>query len=108
MIDLITDNLEAIRDLCRRYEIQKLDLFGSAATGDFNPETSDLAFIVDPGKYTDGTDFRYLDFISDLEELLGFRVQMISARSITNPYFRLSVDEQRMSLHEQTNRQAAA
>jgi predicted nucleotidyltransferase len=49
MISLITDNLDAIRALCRQYGIRRLDLFGSAATGAFDPDTSDLDFVVDLG-----------------------------------------------------------
>jgi predicted nucleotidyltransferase len=36
-----------IVDLCRRYRVRKLELFGSAANGRFDPETSDLDFLVD-------------------------------------------------------------
>jgi len=32
--------------LCQRHEVRRLDLFGSAARGDFQPEQSDLDFIV--------------------------------------------------------------
>lgn len=105
---LITANLEAIRDLCRKHGIRKLDLFGSAATGTFDPSRSDLDFIVDLGEYTPGTADRLFSLIEDLETLLGYRVQMITVRSITNPYFQQSVDEQRVNLYEPTDRQAAA
>ncbi len=108
MIAVISDNLEAIRDLCRKHGIRKLDLFGSAATGAFNPETSDLDFIVDLGEYTPGTADRLFDLIEDLEALLGFRIQMVTTRSITNPCFQQSIDEQRERLYEQTDRQAVA
>jgi predicted nucleotidyltransferase len=36
MIAVVTDNLEAIRALCRKYEVRSLDLFGSAVTGAFD------------------------------------------------------------------------
>jgi len=108
MITLIADNLEAIRDLCRTHGIRKLDLFGSAATGAFNPETSDLDFIVDLGEYTPGTDFRYIDLITDLESILGHSVQMITELSIRNDYFREAVDRQRENLYDARTRKQAA
>jgi len=108
MIPLITDNLDAIRALCRQYGIRKLDLFGSAATGAFDPATSDIDFVVDAGE--DGPDIaeRFFDFIDGLEALLGYRVQMITERSITNYYFRKAVNEQRVPLFATEDRQAAA
>lgn len=108
MISLIADNLEPIRDLCRQHGIQRLNLFGSATTGAFDPETSDLDFIVDLGEYTSGTDFRYIDLIGDLESILGHSVHMITESSIRNDYFREAVDRQRVNLYEAGNRQQAA
>ena len=51
MISLISDNKQAIANLCREFQIKKLDVFGSASTGAFDSDTSDLAFIVDLGEY---------------------------------------------------------
>ena len=36
-----------LADLCRRFGVRRLDLFGSAARGDFDPERSDLDFLVE-------------------------------------------------------------
>ena len=46
MISLVADRSDEIAALCRRHQVQRLDLFGSAATGDFDPESSDLDFLV--------------------------------------------------------------
>jgi predicted nucleotidyltransferase len=108
MIDLIRDNHQQIVELCRRYSIRRLDLFGSAATGAFDPASSDIDFLVDLGEYTPGTAVRYLDLIADLEDLLGFSVQMVTQPSITNPYFRQAVDTQRVTLYEAPDSEAAA
>ena len=108
MISLISENIAAIQALCRHYGIRKLDLFGSAATGSFDPETSDIDFVVDLGEYTPGTADRYLDLITDLENLLGYPVQMVTEPSIKNPYFRQSIDEQRVGVYAENNSKAAA
>lgn len=100
MIALLTDNKDSIEALCREYRIKKLDVFGSAATGAFNPETSDIDFVVDLGYYDNDVAKRYLDLIAALEDLLGYPVQMITEPSIRNPYFREAVDEQRTLVYE--------
>lgn len=46
VIALIDQHLDEISDLCSRYQVARLDLFGSAATDDFDPVSSDLDFIV--------------------------------------------------------------
>lgn len=43
---LVAEHADEIAELCRRYQVRKLDLFGSAATDQFDPETSDVDFLV--------------------------------------------------------------
>jgi uncharacterized protein with HEPN domain len=45
--DIVERNLTAIAELCRRFGVRRLDLFGSAATGRFDPGSSDLDFLVE-------------------------------------------------------------
>jgi len=108
MIALIADNLEAIRDVCRRYGIRKLDLFGLAATGAFNPATSDIDFVVDLGAYEPGVSRRFNRFATALEDLFGHKVDLIADEEIENPFFRESVRQQRVNVYGAGNRQVAA
>jgi predicted nucleotidyltransferase len=108
MIPLIEQHREALNALCRRYRVARLDVFGSAAKGTFNPETSDLDFIVsfeDPGER--GYAMRYLDFAVLLEALFGRRVDLLIDQPITNPYFRESVEASRTSVYESRSQEAA-
>ena len=48
MNPLIHQHQSAIAELCRRYDVQRLEVFGSAARGtDFIPEISDADFLVE-------------------------------------------------------------
>ena len=48
MIDLIEDNYESLRRLCKQYRVKRLEVFGSALSGDgFDAEKSDLDFLVE-------------------------------------------------------------
>ena len=42
--EIVETNLPALQALCRRFGVRRLDLFGSAATGRFDPALSDLDF----------------------------------------------------------------
>lgn len=109
MIDLIADHRAEIEALCRQYGVLRLDLFGSAATGAFNEATSDLDFIATfadtrkPG-YAD----RFLDFADALETLFGRRVDLVTDRSIQNPYFQEEVDATRRPIYRVRDASAAA
>ena len=108
MIPLISDNRTAIVALCEQFSIRKLDLFGSAATGAFNPETSDIDFVVDLGEYEPGVAKRYFRFAETLEALLGRNVDLITEDSIKNPYFRYSVNQSRETIYEAGDSKAVA
>ena len=41
MNQIITDNLQEIQAICEQFGVARLELFGSAARDDFDPETSD-------------------------------------------------------------------
>ena len=45
MVDEISQHKADLWLLCQRYGVSRLDLFGSAATGAFNPATSDYDFV---------------------------------------------------------------
>ncbi len=108
-LNLIDAKREEIAELCRRYGVERLYLFGSAATGRFRPASSDLDFIVEMtdrqahAAYAD----RYLAFAEELERLFGRPVDLITEQSIRNPYFRHEVESTRELVYG-TPRQEAA
>ena len=108
MIALLAENRNAIAALCRKYGIRKLDVFGSAATGAFDPDSSDIDFIVDLGQYERGVSRRYFRFAEALKELFGRPVDLITEDQIRNPYFQQSVEGQRKNVYHAGAREAAA
>jgi uncharacterized protein len=100
MLHLIEPYRPAIAELCRKYRVSRLDLFGSATRPDFDPDKSDLDFLVrfDDLNFSDASR-RYFGLIEDLERLLGRKVDLVSDRAIRNPYFRQEVDRTRVTLY---------
>ena len=91
MVELITQKREGIAEHCRRLDVRRLEVFGSAARGTFDPETSDLDFLYE----FEGEEnylHRFLDLAESLESLLGKKVDLLNYRSIRNPYFRASIE----------------
>lgn len=108
MNQIITDNLPAIQAICQQFGVARLELFGSAAREDFDPETSDVDVIVDFLDYGLGVSDRYFGLVDALEELLGRPVQAGFARTLKNPYIIAAIKDDRVTLYEADNRSAAA
>jgi predicted nucleotidyltransferase len=76
-----------VAQLCAQYGVARLWVFGSAASGDFNPETSDYDFLFDWLPTVERPGRAYLDFRRNLMGLLGREVDLVEDKSIKNPYF---------------------
>lgn len=98
MIRLVSDNQDAIAELCYDYGVESLDIFGSAATGTFDEHSSDIDFIVRFADMSPGIANRYLDFAEALERLLGRPVDVMFDQPVTNPYLRRSVEASRKNV----------
>ena len=93
----------AVAELCRRFGVRRLDIFGSAVREDFDPARSDVDLLVTfddtwKNQYAD----TYFGFLSALEDLLGRKVDLLTDRSIKNPYLRQAIDAERQLLFEAT------
>ncbi|GAB3685386.1 nucleotidyltransferase family protein [Salinisphaera aquimarina] len=94
MTGIVDEHAEELAALAR------LELFGSAATGEFDPETSDLDFLVEfqnPGP--DGKFNDYFGLLDELTALFGRHIDLVSVRAIKNPYFMKSVNETRRPVY---------
>ncbi len=108
MIALVDNKRDEIAALCRRCGIRRLEISGSGAASRFDPETSDLDFVVDLGEYDETVGDRYFDFADALEALLGRPVDLLTERSIRNPYLKAAIHRQRKTVYEAGNRETVA
>jgi len=88
----IEQKREQLAELCRRFGVQRLAVFGSALREDFDPEHSDLDFVIEfgplpAGGYADS----YFGLLEALECLFGRPIDLVVESAIRNPYFRESV-----------------
>jgi len=101
MISIVEDNREALKDLCMKHRVRRLELFGSALTGkDFDTEKSDLDFLVEflplkSGEYADA----YFGLLEAIEDLFNRHVDLVMTRAIKNPYFLEAINKNRRVLY---------
>lgn len=108
MVPAVESRREAIAELCRRFGVRRLDLFGSAARGAFREDTSDLDFVAEfTDTTTPGYADRYLGMAEALEALFGRRVDLVTERSIRNPYFRQTVEASRQRVYDDRDQEVA-
>jgi predicted nucleotidyltransferase len=108
VIDLIEDNREAIATLCREFGVRKLAVFGSAANGSFDSDSSDIDFVVDLGGYERGVARRYLGLIVALEAHFGRPVDVVTLHSGTSNWFRNEVQRTAITIYERSHQAVVA
>lgn len=90
MISAALLDVEAIRRACEQYGVARLRIFGSALTDHFEPETSDVDFLVDFLPEREDMFDDYFDLKFELERILGRDVDLVDAGSMRNPFFKKS------------------
>jgi predicted nucleotidyltransferase len=85
--------------LCRRHYVKRLDVFGSAATGEMK-EFSDIDLLVEFDERVNPRRFdNYFEFLRSLEKLFGRRVDLVEAGASRNPYFIRQVDATKVPIY---------
>lgn len=100
MISEIEQHRGEIEVLCREYGVERLALFGSAATGGFRAKSSDLDFLVEfRTPLAAGYANRYFGLLEGLQNLFERPVDLVVESAIRNPYFREAVDRDKAPLY---------
>lgn len=100
MIDELTRHHAELVRLCQRFGVIRLDVFGSAAHGEFDPERSDVDFLVELDPPTGMSRFdAYFGLKEALEALLGRPVDLVGSSALANPYFAEAVERTREPLY---------
>ena len=98
---LIEINIERIIELCRRFHVKSLWVFGSILTPRFSKNSDiDLCVDFDTEKiplldYADN----FFDFQYALEDLFKRRVDITEDSAVSNPYFRRELDSTRKLIY---------
>ena len=100
MIPTVEERTDGLKRLCIRFGVQRLDLFGSASTDEYDSGVSDLDFLVEfrsevlPA-YADA----YFGLLESLAQLFGKPVDLVVGSTIKNPHFLQSVENTRAPIY---------
>ncbi|HKV45381.1 MAG TPA: nucleotidyltransferase domain-containing protein [bacterium] len=89
-----------IAEVCQRYQVRRLELFGSAAREGVLLDGSDVDLLVSFEDREPGPRFgTYFRLRQELEALLGRPVDLVMPEAITNPYIQADIARDRTVLY---------
>ena len=84
---------------CRKFDVKRLDLFGSLARGEAE-SSSDVDLLVEFRDSDQKPSKRFFGLLHYLEDVLKCEVDMLTIAGLRNPYFRRSVLRERVNIYE--------
>lgn len=100
MTRIIEQNKLSLAKLCKKYHVTVLEVFGSAATDDFNELDSDIDFLVEFDSTVKANRFdTFFALLEELKELFGRLVDLVEPGGLRNPYFIESIKQTRRRIY---------
>jgi Predicted nucleotidyltransferases len=96
---IVLDKIDELKRLCNIYGVKSMYVFGSVCTDKFN-DNSDIDILISfdnlsIDQYTDN----YFDLHYKLQDLFGRKVDLLTERSLSNPYFIKSVEQTKQLIY---------
>ncbi len=89
---------DMLADVCRRWRMNELAVFGSVARGTSRPDSDvDLLVSFQPGAPWSSLDL--LDLREELVGLFGRRVDLVEESALRNPYRKASILKDKTPIH---------
>ena len=101
MVTLIRNHQKELENLCRRYNVRHLEIFGSAANGKgFDIKTSDIDFLVEFLPMNIGEHSKaYFGLLEALQDMFARPIDLVEMKAVNNPYLMESINENRSSIY---------
>ncbi|MBF0379950.1 MAG: nucleotidyltransferase domain-containing protein [Magnetococcales bacterium] len=100
MQPFIAEKMDKIADLCIHHKVKNLDLFGSSTSDSFNPNRSDLDFLVEfhklpPSQHADA----FFGLSEDLANIFAMQIDLVEKQTINNPYLQKAIEQSRVNIY---------
>ena len=100
MLQVIIENREIINQLCCKYKVRELYVFGSALNDNFDQSNSDIDFLVDFGSMDGLTKAHiYFDMLEDFTKLFDTRVDLVMVGAVKNRYIADDIEATKQILY---------
>ncbi len=97
---LIEENKQKIEEICRKYKVSNLEVFGSASTGQFDEIKSDIDFLVEflPEVVNERFD-NFFALLDELKRLFNRPVDLVEPGGLKNPYLIKRINQTRRKIY---------
>jgi uncharacterized protein len=100
MLELIEKNRSEIERICARFNVSRLEIFGSALTEDFDANSSDIDLLVEFKPLKQGEHANaYFGLLEAMKNLLGREIDLVMLTAIKDPYFLQKVQQRKEVLY---------
>ncbi len=102
MTSIVQEKIPQLVELCKKYRVERMYLFGSAARDDFDPATSDidLLYSFSPEltlkEYTD----YFFELHFALDDLFGREVDLVAEETLSKPRLIESINRDKQLIYE--------
>jgi predicted nucleotidyltransferase len=103
MVKIVENNVEAIKELCEKMQIQSLYLFGSGSSEKKFTKDSGLDFLFQFKKDEQGlsiSGYDYFDLMFGLEKITGKKVDLVAEDKVKNKFFLSTVNKEKIKIYE--------
>jgi len=98
---VLDEQAAEVKKLCEQFHVAKLEAFGSVLKEDFNPESSDIDFLIEfdnQGRLNYADNFFGLQ--KSLEDLFGQAIELVVESAVSNPYFKKNINSTKAMIYE--------
>jgi predicted nucleotidyltransferase len=101
MQKILERNIDSLKHLCNSLGIVRLYVFGSVVTDNFRKD-SDIDFLISFDKNLTVEEYttNYFTFQYKLRELFDREIDVVTERTLSNPYFIQSIDKSKQLIYE--------
>ena len=100
MNELIAAKQEQLGEVCRRFRVRRLTLFGLSVGSGFDPRRSDLDFMVEFQTLAEGEHAHaYFGLSEALQTFFGRPVDLIERDAIRNPYIKQEIERTQQTVY---------
>ncbi len=102
MNSIVKEKLPQLVELCKKYRVERMYLFGSAARDDFDPERSDidLLFAFSPELTIDEYGENFFELHFALDDLFGREVDLVAEETLSKPRLIESINRDKQLIYE--------
>ncbi len=100
MNKIVADRIDDLKRLCNTFSVKSMYVFGSVCTDKFNDQ-SDIDILISfdnlsIDQYTDN----YFDLHYKLQDLFGRKIDLLTDKSLSNPYFIKGLEQTKQLIYE--------